>query len=293
VRYRFIKEQHDWHSVQALCRVMQVSRAGYYQWLTRKPCARVLADERLGRQLTALHHEYREAYGADRLCRELGKRGVLCSERRVARLKRNLALWTKRRRRFVFTRNADARHARYDNLLRCRFKVNQPNRVWAADVTCVWTLERWLYIAVVIDLYSRRVIGWSMGPNCKEDLTLAALQMALELRGPKSGLLHHSDRGVHYAGQRYQQLLRKHGIRASMNRPARCTDNAVVESFFSSLKNELTLHERYDTRAKARAAVFNYIELFYNRERQHSFLGYISPVEFERRKFTNPVSEKA
>lgn len=284
MRYRFIKEQHEWHSVQILCRVMGVSRSGYYQWLVRKPCARAIADKRLGRRLVKLHHRYREAYGTERLCRELHKQGVRCSPRRIARLKRNLSLWTRRRRRFVFLRNADARHARYDNLLKCNFHVNAPNRVWVSDVTCVWTMEQWLYVAVVIDLYSRKVIGWSMGPNAKEDLTLAALQMAIELRGPKPGLLHHSDRGVHYAGQRYQQLLRQHGIRASMSRPAQCTDNAVVESFFSSLKNELTLHERYHSRAQAREAIFEYIEMFYNRQRQHSYLGYISPVEFERGK---------
>jgi putative transposase len=284
VRYRFIKEQHDWHSVKLLCRVMKVSRGGYYQWLTRKPCARAIADVRLGKRVVKLHHRYREAYGSDRLCNELRKQGIRCSPRRIARLKRNLSLWTKRRRRFVFLGNSDARHARHDNLLNRRFHVNQPNRVWASDVTNVWTMERWLYVAVVIDLYSRRVIGWSMGANANEDLTLAALQMAIELRGPKPGLLHHSDRGAHYAGQRYQQLLRQHGIRASMSRPANCTDNAVVESFFSSLKNELTLHERYLSRAQARTAVFDYIEMFYNRERQHSYLGYLSPVEFERRK---------
>jgi putative transposase len=263
---------------------MRVNRGGYYKWLKRKPCARALADQRLGKQLTRLHHQYREAYGAVRLSNELRKRGVECSRHRVARIKRNFGLWTKRRRRFLFTGNADAKHARFDNLLRRRFNVSVPNRVWASDVTCVWTMEGWLYIAVVIDLYSRRVIGWATGPNAKEDLTLAALQMALELRGPKPGLLHHSDRGVHYAGQRYQQLLRDHGIRASMSRPANCRDNAVVESFFSSLKNELTLHERYSSRGQARSSVFQYIEMFYNRERQHSHLGNISPVEFERRK---------
>jgi len=288
VRYRFIKEQHEWHKVTTLCRVMDVSRSGYYQWLDRKPCARVIANARLGKRVVRLHYKYREAYGSEKICNELRKKGIRCSPRRIAKIKRNLALWTKRRRRFVFLRNSDSRHARHDNLLRRRFKVNQPNRVWASDVTCVWTMERWLYIAVVIDLYSRRVIGWSMGSNAGEDLTLAALKMAIESRGPKPGLLHHSDRGVHYAGQRYQRLLREHGIRASMSRPANCTDNAVVESFFSTLKNELTLHEQYASRSQARAAIFNYIEMFYNRERQHSTLGYVSPVEFERGRVNKP-----
>jgi putative transposase len=283
VRYRFIKEQRGRHSVKMLCRLFDVSRCGYYQWLKRKPCARVISDLRLGKQVIALHHQYREAYGAVRICNELRKRGHHCSRHRVARIKRNLGLWTKRRRRFVFLGNSNARHARYDNVLNRRFKVSRPNRVWATDVTCVWTMERWLYIAVVMDLYSRRVIGWSMGANGNEELTIAALQMAIELRGPKPGLLHHSDRGVHYAGQRYQQLLRQHGIRVSMSRAGHCQDNAVVESFFSSLKNELTLHERYDSREEARASIFEYIEMFYNSQRQHSHVGNISPVEFERR----------
>lgn len=288
MRYRFIKEQHAWHSVKLLCRVTNVSRSGYYQWLTRKPCARVIANERLGQRIRKLHYHYREAYGVNRLCNELHKQGIRCSPRRIARIKRNLSLWTKRRHRFVCLRNSDARHARHGNLLQRHFHAKQPNRVWASDVTSVWTMERWLYVAVVIDLYSRRVNGWSMGPNASEDLTLAALKMAIELRSPKPGLLHHSDRGSHYAGQRYQQLLKKCGIRASMSRPANCTDNAVVKSFFSSLKNELTLHERYDSRMQARAAIFDYIEMFYNRERQHSYLGNISPAEFERRKVSKP-----
>src|SRR5262245_56828117 len=160
---------------------MDVSRSGYYQWLIRKPCARAIANALLGRRVVRRHHRYREAYVSERLCRVLRQQGVLCSPRRVARIKRNLALWTKRRRRFVFLSNSDSRHARHDNLLRRRFRVNQPNRVWAADVTCVWTMERWLYIAVVIDLYSRRVVGWSMGANANEDLTLNALRMAIEL----------------------------------------------------------------------------------------------------------------
>lgn len=282
MRYRFIQEQHDWHSVKTLCRTLRVSRGGYYQWLGRKPCARAIEDQRLGSKLRVLHHQYREAYGTLRLCKELRQRGMSCSRHRIARLKRNFGLWTKRRRRFLFTGSAHAHHSRFGNVLNRGFRVNAPNRVWAADVTCVWTMERWLYVAVVIDLYSRRVIGWSMGPNCKEGLTLAALQMALDTRGPKPGSLHHSDRGVHYAGQQYQQVLRQHGIRCSMSRPGNCHDNAVVESFFSTLKNELTLHERYLSQAQARSSIFEFIEVFYNRQRQHSYLGGISPVEFER-----------
>jgi putative transposase len=284
MRYRFIREQHDWHSVNALCRVMKVSRSGYYQWLIRKPCARVLEDRRLWPIIERLHYRRREAYGVIRLGNDLRALGESCSRHRVARLKRANGLWTRRRRRFVVTTKARAGHARFPNVLKRRFTAAAPDRVWVSDVTSVWTMQGWLYLAVILCLYSRRVVGWSMGSRNGEELTMAALEMALQLREPNSGLLHHSDRGVHYAAQRYQRVLRDHGIDSSMSATGNCFDNAVAESFFSSLKNELTLHERYETRDEARAAIFDYIEVFYNRERQHSHLGGLSPVEFERQR---------
>jgi putative transposase len=285
VRYRFIREQHEWHSVRTLCRVMKVSRSGYYQWLTRKPCAREIEDRRLWPKIEALHHRRRQAYGAVRLRKDLRALGERCSVHRVARLKRAHGLWTKRHRRFLLTTKADAGHARYPNVLNRQFQAQAPDRVWVADVTSIWTMQGWLYLAVILCLYSRRVVGWSMSARNGEELTLAALQMALRLREPTAGLLHHTDRGVHYASQRYQQILRDRRILSSMSRTANCLDNAVAESFFSTLKNELTAHERYETREQARASIFDYIEVFYNRERQHSHIGGISPVEFERQGF--------
>lgn len=284
MRYRFIREQHEWHSVKTLCRVMKVSRSGYYQWLNRKPCARELEDRRLWPKIKALHYRRREAYGAIRLRDDLRELGERCSAHRIARLKRANRLWTKRRRRFVLTTKADAGHARYPNLLNRQFHAAAPDRAWVADVTSVWTMQGWLYLAVVLCLYSRRVVGWSMSARNGEALTIAALEMALGLREPSAGLLHHSDRGSHYASQRYQQLLRAHGVESSMSGAGDCYDNAVAESFFSTLKNELTLHERYEIRDQARASIFDYIEVFYNRERRHSHIGSISPVEFERRQ---------
>jgi putative transposase len=183
-----------------------------------------------------------------------------------------------RHRRFVFTSKADPDHARYPNLLNRQFLTPAADRVWVADVT----FEGWLYLAVILDLYSRRIIGWSMAAHCREELTLAALQMALELRRPVAGLLHHTDRGAHYTSLKYQLKLAAHGIRCSMSRIANCHDNAVAESFFSTLKNEQTLHDRYHTRAQARAAIFEFIELFYNPVRQHSHLKGFSPMQFER-----------
>jgi len=282
VRYGFIKEQHDWHSVSKLCRMLQVSRGGYYQWLKRPPSARALEDRRLWPKIVQLHYQRREAYGSVRLCRDLRQDGEICGKHRIARLKRENELWTKRHRRFVVTTKADPGHVRYPNLLDRNFTADGPNRVWVTDVTNVWTLEGWLYLAAVVDLYSRRLIGWSMGSNCRDELTVAALNMAIELRRPEPGLLHHSDRGAHYTSDRYQAILAKHSIRCSMSRIANCLDNAVAESFFSTLKNELTLHERYATRSEGRAAIFDYLEMFYNPVRQHSHLNGLSPVEFEK-----------
>lgn len=282
MRYRFISEQHDWHSVKTLCRVMKVSRGGYYDWLKRQPSERQREDDRLGKKIEQLHYQFREAYGAIRLSDELQVRGELCSRHRVARLKRTRALWTKRRRRFVVTTKASPGHVRYPNLLARQFAAPTANRVWVGDVTSVWTLEGWLYLAVLLDLHSRRVIGWSMGAACGDELTLAALQMALDLRKPRPGLLHHTDRGAHYTSDRYQAQLRGHGVICSMSRTANCLDNAVAESFFSTLKNELTLHERFKTRAEARASIFEFIEMFYNPVRQHSYLDGMSPIQFEK-----------
>lgn len=282
MRYRFIREQHDWHSVKTLCRVMKVSRGGYYDWLKRQPSERQREDDRLGKKIEQLHYQFREAYGAIRLSDELQARGERCSRHRVARLKRARALWTKRRRRFVVTTKANPGHVRYPNLLARQFAAPTANQVWVGDVTSVWTLEGWLYLAVLLDLHSRRVIGWSMGAACGDELTLAALQMALDLRKPRPGLLHHTDRGAHYTSDRYQAQLRGHGVICSMSRVANCLDNAAAESFFSTLKNELTLHERFKTRAEARATIFEFIEMFYNPVRQHSYLDGMSPIQFEK-----------
>lgn len=283
MRYAFIKEQHRWHRVTMLCRVMEVGKSGYYDWLKRAPSARTLEDRRLWPKIVQLHYQRKEAYGAKKLCGDMKLIGEHCSKHRIARLKQENQLWTKRKRRFVMSAKADPGSFRFPNLLNRNFKSTAPDRVWVTDVTSVWTFEGWLFLATVLDLYSRRIVGWSMGSNCRDDLTVAALQMAIELRRPKPGLLHHSDRGVHYTSVRYQAVLAQHEIRPSMSRIANCLDNAVAESFFSTLKNELTFHERYVSRSAARAAIFDYIEMFYNPVRQHSYLEGLSPIQFERK----------
>ena len=264
--------------------MLKVGRRGYYDWLTRAPSAREVEDNRLWKIIVKLHYACKEAYGAVRLQRELLAMGEVCSKHRIARLKLKNQLWTKRRRRFVATAKADAGHERHPNLLSRNFTADAPNRVWVADVTCVWTFEGWLYLAAVLDLFSRRLVGWAMASHCKDTLTIAALQMAIDMRKPKSGLIHHSDRGSHFASINYQKLMKSKRMRGSMSRTANCLDNAVAESFFSTLKNEETLHCKYVTRVEARTAIFDYLEMFYNPIRQHSKLNGMSPVEFERRK---------
>jgi putative transposase len=231
--------------------------------------------------ISRVHHEYREAYGTERLWRELRDRGEHCGRHRVARLRRRDKITTKRRRRFLRTRAPYQLTPPAPNRLSWPFGSADINRVWAADITHIPTRRGWLYLAVVIDLCSRRVVGWAMADRMLQDLTTAALAMAVKHRRPRPGVIHHSDRGSQYTSQTYRDQLARHGLASSMSRVGMPYDNAVVESFFSSLKNELTHHERFDTIDDARSKVFDYIEVFYNRRRKHQALGYRSPAEFE------------
>jgi putative transposase len=231
--------------------------------------------------ISEVHQEYREAYGTERLWRELRDRGEHCGRHRVARLRRCHKITTKRRRRFLRTRAPYQLTPPAPNRLSWPFGSAHVNRVWAADITYVPTRRGWLYLAVVIDLCSRRVVGWAMADRMLQDLTSTALRMAVEHRRPPPGLIHHSDRGSQYTSQAYRDQLAHYGFAASMSRVGMPYDNAVAESFFSSLKNELTHHERFDTIDDARTRIFDYIEVFYNRQRKHQALGYRSPTQFE------------
>jgi transposase InsO family protein len=260
--------------------VLRVSPSGYYAWQTRPLSARAQADARLIPRLRVIHAEHRQAYGRPRLQRALRSVGIHLGEKRVRRLMGVAQLVVRRRRPFRVT--TDSRHAYpvVRNHLARQFAVGQLNRVWAADITALPTAEGWCYLAVVLDLASRRVIGWAVRPTLETTLPLAALQMALRRRHPAPGLVHHSDRGVQYASTPYQRLLAAHRITVSMSRVGDCWDNAPVESFFSGLKAEL-LHRVWLTRAAAHAAVVDHIERFYNCRRLHSALGYRSPRDFE------------
>jgi len=261
---------------------LRVTRSGFYAWL-RRGSKRELDDWRLLTLIREIFLENRRAYGSRRIYRELRARGVRCSRARVERLMREAGITPPRRRRFRKTTDSDHALPVAENLLDRDFSSSVPNQRWVTDITYIWTLEGWLYLAVVLDLFSRRIVGWAMDRTLRaENLTLRALHMALFGRDPKAGLLHHSDRGSQYACKGYQDLLALRGITCSMSRRGNCWDNAVVESFFATLKLELVYLSVFTTRAEARAAIFEYIEAFYNRKRRHSYLGYLSPADFEK-----------
>jgi transposase InsO family protein len=282
VKFGFIHAKKACFPVAVLCEQLDVSRSGYYAWAQRAESARSRSDRELSLEVAAVHQESRGRYGSPRVHAELRARGRHVARKRVARLMRQQGLAARRRRRFVRTTDSAHRQPVADNLLARHFSPGQPNCSWATDITYVATRQGWLYLAVVLDLFSRQVVGWAMGQSIDTQLVLGALDMALKSRKPPRGLLHHSDRGSQYASADYQRALEQRGIRCSMSRKGNCWDNAVVESFFSSLKMELVHEADFATREQASSALFEYIEVFYNRKRRHSSLGYLSPVEYER-----------
>ena len=283
MRYRVIHEHDRRYPIRLMCRVLAVSPAGYYAWRGRPESRRAAANRTLLATIRVLHQDSRQTYGSPSIWRALRAQEHRVGEHRVARLMRHAGLRAKTVKKWRATTHSSHRLPVVANILDRQFTASQPNRVWVGDITYVWTLEGWLYLAVLLDLYSRAVIGWAMGPRLTGNLTEQALRMALTTRQPTAGLLHHSDRGSQYAAGPYQQLLTTHGITASMSRKGNCWDNACVESFFGTLKRELVYHRQYATRSEATQDIFEYIEVFYNRQRRHSTLGYQSPAEFEAR----------
>jgi putative transposase len=282
VRFAFIHERRTEFPVQMMCDILNVSRSGYYAWRDRPSCARQRRRVELIEQIRTAHDQSRGTYGSPRITVELKDRGVSVCENTVARYMRESGVRVQPRRRFVpRTTDSDHEHPIAANVLDRDFEATAPNRKWACDLTYIFTDEGWLYLAVVIDLFSRKIVGWDMSDNMKADGIAKALLMALARRKPQAGLLHHSDRGVQYGCTRYQQLLGEHGIRCSMSRAGDCYDNAVAESFFGTLKTELVHRVRYAARAQAQASIFEWIECWYNRRRRHSSLGYLSPEAFE------------
>lgn len=272
----------DEHSIQRLCEVFAVSRSGYYAWSHASGSVRARQEAQLRLKIAAVHQQSRETYGSPRITIELRAQGERVGRHRVARLMRQAGLRGRQKRRYR-VRTTDSRHSHpiAPNRLATLPVPTQPDRVWVSDLTYVPTDEGWLYVAGVLDRCSRCLVGWAMGATLDTAVPLAALLMALRQRQPGPGLIHHSDRGVQYASADYRSVLAAHGLVASMSRQGNCYDNATMEAFWSSLKNELIHRRRFATRAEARTAIFDYIEGFYNRTRRHSALGYQSPLDYE------------
>ena len=281
MRFAFIDVEKALYPLRILCRVLRVSRSGYYAWRDRKPSVRALDDERLRPKVVEAFKVGRGTYGSPRVLDELIDQGFEIGRRRVARLMRELGLRGVSPRKFRVTTDSDHNHAIAENLLARDFEASRPNEKWVTDITYIWTSEGWLYLAIVMDLYSRRIVGWSMADHLRTELCLDALQMAIKQRTKIRGLVHHSDRGVQYASDRYRAALKAQGIECSMSRRADCWDNAVAESFFGTLKNELIYRRPWLDRASVRNAISEYIEVFYNRIRRHSTIGNVSPAKFE------------
>jgi transposase InsO family protein len=285
MKYTCIARHRGEFAVRLMCRVLEVSPSGFYASVDRPPSARSQRDRQLTVHIRVAHERSGETYGAPRVLEELKADGELVGQKRVARLMREDGLVARPTRRFVVTTDSNHAHPIAPNLLARRFDVNgvhAVNRVWIGDITYLPTREGFLYLAVLLDLASRRVVGWSMQDTLEAELTLAALRMAVERRRPAPGLLPHSDRGSQYACGDYRDVLTAHGMVASMSRRGDCWDNAVAESFFSTLEFELIAKSDWATRDEARRAVFRYLETWYNRERRHSTLGYRSPLTYER-----------
>jgi putative transposase len=281
-RYRFIHAERATYPVVILCRVSGVARSAYYAWARRGVSARAVADEALATRIADAHARSRQTYGAPRIQAELRAGGVRCARKRVARLMRAAGLVGCHRRRRTRTTVAEPTHNPAPNLVARDFSAPAPNRLWLGDITYVATQEGWLYLAVLLDAYSRRVVGWAMANHLRAELTRDALAMARRARRPGAGLVHHTDRGSQYTAAAYQATLADRGVTVSMSRAGECLDNAVAESFFATLKAELVDTRAWPTRAAARLAIFEWIEVWYNRQRRHSTLGYLTPVAHER-----------
>jgi transposase InsO family protein len=282
MRFQFIDDHRAEFAVQVMCEVLAVSRSGYYAWRQRRPGSREMANQDLVGEIRTIYQQSRQTYGSPRIYRELRDNGVKCSENRVARLMRLNDIRAIQSRRFkVVTTDANHTDPIAPNLLDQDFTADDIDQIWLADITYIPTAAGWLYLAVVLDLYSRRIVGWAMADTLERQLAIDALQMAIFTRKPPPGLIHHSDRGSQYASDDYQTLLTKHQILCSMSRSGNCYDNAPMESFFGTLKTEWVHHQHYRSHAQAKSDLFEYIEVFYNRVRRHSALAYLNPVQFE------------
>ena len=281
-----IKEMRLRYSIPQLCRILSVSASGYYTWLDRKPSKRAREEERLEVEIKAAHKRTRETFGPERLQRDLSEHGVKASVCRIRRIRKKLGLRCKQKRKFKAT--TDSRHTLpvAENLLNQRFKATAPNRIWLSDITYIPTDEGWLYLAGHKDAFTGEIVGYAMSPRMTKNLVSESLFRAVAAKRPMPGLIHHSDRGSQYCSDEYRNLLDQFHMRASMSRKGNCYDNAPMESFWGTLKNELVHHRRYMTRQEAIPEITEYIEVFYNRQRRQKRLGYLSPAAYERQYYS-------
>jgi putative transposase len=290
VRFVFIAAEKALYPIRLLCEVLDVTPSGYYAWVDRPASPKKIADAQLLLEIKAALVRGRGAYGSPRVHRELRAHGIRVGKKRIERLMRENGLEARQKRRFVHTTDSRHEHPIAPNVLDRAFDVDQANKAWVGDVTYIPTAEGWLYLAVLLDLFSRRVVGWATSASNDRDLALSALANALRARRPRPGLVHHTDRGSPYASDDYRRVLVAHAITASMSRTGDCYDNAVAESFFATLKAEHVDHEDFATRDLGTASIGEYIEGFYNCARRHSHVGYVSPIEFELRSQTKAIA---
>lgn len=281
--FRFVEREKAHHAVRTMCRLLGASPSGYWAWRRRGPSARQRADAGLAVRIRDAHRGSRGTYGSPRVHAELRAAGERCGRKRIARLMRRDGLVGVHRRRFVRTTQRDPSTGPAPDLVERQFERDEPDRLWVADITYLPTAAGFLYLAAIVDVWSRYVVGWSMAGHLRAELVSAALEMALARRRPTAGLVHHSDHGTQYMSLAFGRRLREAGILPSMGSRGDAYDNALAESFFASLETELVDRSRWQTHEEARLAVFDYVEVFYNRRRRHSALGYLAPAEFERR----------
>ena len=281
MKYAWIKEHDKDFPVAVMCEVLQLSTSGYYGWLVRKPSARQQRRQDIAQSAARFYFESKRIYGYRKVYHDLLEANVICCKETVRRIMRQIGLYSRVKRKFVLTTDSEHNLTIVENILSRDFSAVTPNKKWVADITYIPTGQGWLYLAAVMDLYSRRIVGWAMSEHIDSALVVSAMNMAISQRRPGAGLLHHSDRGSQYASDVFQELLDDNNIVCSMSRKGNFWDNACMESFFGSLKTEWVVGKKYETREEARNDVFTYIELFYNRKRRHAALGNVSPTVHE------------
>lgn len=281
MKFQFIKENSSNFTIDTMCRIFKVSRSGYYDWKDRPASNREESNVALLAEIKLVFNDSKNRYGYRKVYRQLKQDGIECSENRVSSLMHKNKLYSKVKKKFKATTNSKHNFPVADNILDRQFTVESPNTHWVGDISYIWTNEGWVYLATVIDLYSRKIVGWSVRDRMTSELVEDAFLKAIWSRKPNKGLIFHSDRGSQYAGHMFQKLLKSYYVICSMSRKGNCWDNAVAESFFKIIKSELVYHCKYDTRDEAKESIFEYIEAFYNSKRLHSSIGYLSPMKFE------------